>query len=350
MTNNGNDNQPLLQPVRLGALTLANRLVMAPLTRNRSAAGYIPWDLNAVYYAQRASAGLIVSEATAINPLGHGGTNTPGLYTPEQIEGWRLVTRAVHEKGGRMFAQLWHTGRQAPAETIPAGGERQTTSNLTKQGIAAITGEYAQAARNAIAAGFDGVEIHGANGYLLDQFLKTGTNHRSDAYGGSIENRARLLLEVMQAVVEAIGAGRVGLRLSPVTPANDVVDADPQPLFTHVVRALGPMGLAYLHLIEGSTGGPREVDGRPFDYAALRQAWRDAGGTGAWMVNNGYDRALAEQALQQGADLVAFGRPFISNPDLVERLRVGAALNTPDRATFYGGTEKGYTDYPALAA
>ena len=214
-----------------------------------------------------------------------------------------------------------------------------------------IVQDFRHAARHAVTtAGFDGVEVHGANGYLLDQFLKSGANHRDDAYGGSIENRARLLLEVMRAIVGEIGAGRVGLRLSPVTPANDIVDADPQPLFEYVVRELAPLGLAYLHLIEGATGGPREVEGRPFDYEALRKAWRAAGAKGAWMVNNGYDKALAEEALQHGADLVAFGRAYISNPDLVERLRANAPLNAWDSKTFYGGGEKGYTDYPAMKA
>jgi N-ethylmaleimide reductase len=194
------------------------------------------------------------------------------------------------------------------------------------------------------------VEIHAANGYLIDQFLKTGSNQRSDAYGGSIENRARLLLEVVKAVTDAIGGGRTGIRLSPVTPANDVVDADPQPLFEHVVRQLATLNLAYLHLIEGATGGPRDIADRPFDYAALRAAYRAAGGTGAWMVNNGYDLALAGQALHEGADLVAFGRPYIANPDLVQRLRLGGPFNNPDRATLYGGGAAGYTDYPALNA
>jgi N-ethylmaleimide reductase len=208
--------------------------------------------------------------------------------------------------------------------------------------------QYERAARNALDAGFDGVEVHGANGYLLDQFLKTGANQRRDDYGGSIENRARLLLEVMRAVASEVGGQRVGLRLSPVTPANDIVDADPQPLFEYVVRELAPLGLAYLHIIEGATGGPREVEGRPFDYEALRKAWRVAGAKGAWMVNNGYDKPRAEQAVAEGADLVAFGKAYIANPDLVERLRANASWNEPDKATFYGGGAKGYTDYPTL--
>ena len=210
--------------------------------------------------------------------------------------------------------------------------------------------DYVRAARAAVEqAGFDGVEIHAANGYLLDQFLKTGANQRDDAYGGGIAQRARLLLDVVQAVVQAVGGARVGIRLSPVTPANDITDADPQPLFEHVVRALAPLDLAYVHVIEGATGGPREVEGRPFDYAALRQAYTDAGGRGAWMVNNGYTAESAAQAVASGqADIVAFGRAFISNPDLVARLQAGAALNAWNAATFYGGGAEGYTDYPTL--
>lgn len=343
MTNNVTDNQPLLQPVRLGALTLANRLVMAPLTRNRSAAGYIPWDLNAVYYAQRASAGLIVSEATAINPFGHGGTNTPGLYTPAQVEGWQLVTRAVHGKGGRMFAQLWHTGRQAPAETIPVGGERQTTSSLTKQGIEAVIADYAQAGRNAIAAGFDGVEIHGANGYLPDQFLEDGTNARGDEYGGPIENRARFLLEVTRAVISAVGAGRVGVRLSPGGTFGDISDSMPWETFSYAVRELDKLELAYIHLVE-----PRNDRGEPAELATARFRPLIARRT-QLIVAGGYDRASGNAAIAEGAaDLVAFGRLFISNPDLPARFTQEAGLNPYDRSTFYGGGARGYVDYPAL--
>ncbi|MBN9341142.1 MAG: alkene reductase, partial [Comamonadaceae bacterium] len=208
---------------------------------------------------------------------------------------------------------------------------------------------YANAARNAVQAGFDGVEIHGANGYLLDQFLKDGANQRTDAWGGSVENRARLLVQVVSAVADAIGAGKTGLRLSPVTPANDIRDSQPQPLFAHVARQLAPLGLAFIHVIEGATGGPREVEGRPFDYAAFKAAYRDAGGRGAWIANNGYTRDMALQAIASGhADMVAFGRDFISNPDLVERLRQGAPLNAWQRETFYGGGAEGYTDYPTL--
>ena len=234
---------------------------------------------------------------------------------------------------------------------VPSFVDTSTPRALALEEIPGIVEDYRRAAHAAVnEAGFDGVEIHGANGYLLDQFLKTGANQRTDAYGGSVENRARLLLEVTRAVIEAVGdAGRVGIRLSPVTPANDIVDAQPTPLFDHVLRALGPLGLAYIHVIEGATGGPREIADRPFDFAAARATWRAAGGTGAWMVNNGYDRALAEKALASGADLVAFGRPFIGNPDLVRRLKDDVPFAPSDRTTWYGGGAKGYTDYPALA-
>ena len=362
----------LFEPVQVGSLHLSNRIVMAPLTRNR-APDAIPTPLMAEYYAQRAGAGLIISEATAITHQGQGYADVPGLYGTEQLDGWKRVTQAVHERGGRIYCQLWHVGRVSHVDLQPEGrkpvapsaiaaktktyvihggkGSFVATSEpraLDVEEIPGIVRDFRHAARNAIAAGFDGVEVHGANGYLLDQFLKTGSNHREDDYGGSIENRARFLLEVMREVCEEVGRERVGLRLSPVTPANDVVDADPHKLFDYVVRQLAPLGIAYLHLIEGATGGPREVDGRPFDYDAMRHAWRAAGAKGAWMVNNGYDRALAEKALALGADLVAFGRPFISNPDLVERLRSDAPLNALVTETLYGGGAQGYTDYPAL--
>ncbi len=363
----------LFEPVSAGALSLSNRIVMAPLTRNR-APGAVPTSAMATYYRQRASAGLIITEATAISHQGQGYADVPGLYAPEQVTGWQQVTGAVHEAGGRIVTQLWHVGRVSHNELQPGGGApvapsaiRANTKTVLIRGgvptfvdtsepralsideLPGIVDDYRRAALAAVEAGFDGVEVHAANGYLLDQFLKTGSNHRTDAYGGSIENRARLLLEVMQAVTQAIGGGRVGIRLSPVTPANDVVDADPQPLFEYLVRQLGPLELAYVHVIEGATGGPRELPDRPFDYPALRAAWRAAGGQGAWMVNNGYDLTLARQALSEGADLVAFGKPFIANPDLVERLRRGGPFNAPDRRTFYGGGEQGYTDYPMLA-
>jgi N-ethylmaleimide reductase len=365
----------LFEPVQAGVLHLANRIVMAPLTRNR-APGALPTALMATYYSQRASAGLIVTEATAISHQGQGYADVPGIWSAAQVAGWKKVTNAVHAEGGKIVVQLWHVGRvshndlqpDGQAPVAPSAITARTKTYLIKDGIGAfvetsapralaidelpgIVQDYRRAARNAIDAGFDGVEVHGANGYLLDQFLRSGSNHRSDAYGGPIENRARLLLEVMQAITAEIGGGRTGLRLSPVTPANDASDPLPQPLFDYVARQLAPLNLAYLHFIEGQTGGARDyVQGeQPFDYAALRTAYRGAGGQGAWMVNNGYDKALAEQSLADGADLVAFGKLFIANPDLVQRLRRGAAFNTPDRSTFYGGGARGYTDYPALA-
>jgi N-ethylmaleimide reductase len=364
----------LFDPVQAGDLALANRIVMAPLTRNR-APNAVPRDITATYYAQRASAGLLITEATAISQQGQGYADVPGLYGSEQLDAWKRVTDSVHAEGGKIVVQLWHVGRVSHTELQPDNGKpvapsaitAKTKTVLIKDGVPTfvetsepraldaaelpgIVHAYAAAARNAVeTAGFDGVEMHGANGYLLDQFLKTGSNKRTDDYGGSIPNRARLLLEATRAVVDAVGGGRTGIRLSPVTPANDAHDTDPQPLFDYVIRQLAPLGLAYIHVIEGATGGPRELDDRPFDYEALKAAYREAGGKGAWMVNNGYDKPLAEEALKEGDDLVAFGRPFISNPDLVRRLREGAPLNPWDKNTFYGGGEAGYIDYPALA-
>ncbi len=362
----------LFDPVTAGDLHLANRIVMAPLTRNR-APDAIPTPLMATYYTQRASAGLLITEATAICHEGQGYADVPGLYGTEQLDGWKRVTKAVHDAGGKIVCQLWHVGRVSHVElqphfqkpVAPSAIRAHTKTVLIKDGvptfvdtsepralepeeIPGIVQAYRHAAMNAISAGFDGVEIHAANGYLIDQFLKTGANHRKDDYGGSISNRARLLREVVAAVTDAIGGGRTGIRLSPVTPANDIVDADPQALFDHVAHALGRAGLAYVHVIEGATGGPRELPDRPFDYAAFKTAYRQAGGTGAWMVNNGYDLPLAQQAVADGADLVAFGKAYIANPDLVARLRRGGPFNAPDKMTFYGGGEKGYTDYPAL--
>ena len=363
----------LFDPIRVGNMALPNHIVMAPLTRNR-APGAIPTALMATYYTQRASAGLLITEATAISPQAQGYADVPGLWSDAQVAAWRKVTDSVHAAGGRIVTQLWHVGRVSHVDLQPGGQKpvapsaiaAKTKTVLIKDGqpvfadtsepraleaseLPGIVDDYRRAARHAIAAGFDGVEVHGANGYLLDQFLKTGANLRTDHYGGSIENRARLMLEVMRAIVQEIGGERTGLRISPVTPANDIVDADPQPLFDHLVRQLAPLGLSYLHVIEGSTGGPRDLPDRPFDYASLKATYRTAGGQAAWMLNNGYDGALAAQALAQGADLVAFGKAYIANPDLVRRLREGAEWNKPDRATFYGGSEKGYTDYPALA-
>ncbi|NQW92654.1 MAG: alkene reductase [Polaromonas sp.] len=363
----------LFDPVIAGDLQLANRIVMAPLTRNRSPDA-IPGPFVATYYAQRASAGLIITEATAITQQGQGYSDVPGLYGTEQLDAWKKVTHDVHAAGGKIVVQLWHVGRVSHTSLQPDHGAPVAPSSITaktktvliKDGVPVfvetsepralraeelpdLVHSYQAAARNSIeTAGFDGVEIHAANGYLLDQFLKTGANKREDDYGGTIENRARLLLEVTRAVTSAVGGGRTGIRLSPVTPANDVVDADPQPLFDYVVRELASMNLAYIHIIEGATGGPRELPDRPFDYALLKAAYREAGGKGAWMVNNGYDKTLAQDAVAEGDDLVAFGRPYIGNPDLVARLKKGAALVESNKATWYGGGAEGYTDYSAL--
>ncbi|MFM8866489.1 MAG: alkene reductase [Limnohabitans sp.] len=369
----------LFDPTTAGALRLSSRIVMAPLTRNR-APGALANARMASYYRQRANpatgAGLIVTEATAISHQGQGYADVPGIWSAEQVAAWRQVSDAVHAEGGRIVMQLWHVGRISHTSLQPGGAAPVAPSAITAKSktvllvdgqakfvetsapraleaseLPGIVQDYRRAAANAIAAGLDGVEVHAANGYLIDQFLRRGSNQRSDAYGGSIDNRARFLREVMQAVVDEIGGERTGIRLSPVTPANDASDDAPQPLFTHVVQALAPLGLAYVHLIEGATGGPREHQQgpAPFDYAALRQAYRAAGGQGAWMVNNGYDLPLAQQALAEGADLVAFGRPFIANPDLGARLKQGGPFNTLDRATLYGGGDAGYLDYPSLA-
>ena len=365
----------LFEPVQVGALQLANRVVMAPLTRNR-APDAIPTALMATYYTQRASAGLIITEATAISQQGQGYSDVPGLYGSEQLDGWRRITDSVHAAGGRIVVQLWHVGRIShtslqPGQDAPVAPSAITAhaqTALIDGGVArfvptsapraldaaelpGIVHDFQAAARNAVeSAGFDGVEIHAANGYLLDQFLKSGSNHRMDDYGGTVRNRCRMLLEVVQAVADAIGGDRTGIRLSPVTPANDAYDARPQPLFEHLVHHLAALDLAYLHIIEGATGGPRTLADQPFDYRALRKAYRQAGGTGAWMVNNGLDAPLAREALAHGADLMAFGRAYIANPDLVARLRAGGPYAKADPTLYYGGGAHGYTDYPALPA
>lgn len=355
----------LFDSFRLGDVTLSNRIVMAPLTRNRAVAGFVPSPLAVEYYAQRADAGLIITEASQISQQGQGYQDTPGIYTDEQVAGWRKVTDAVHAKGGHIYIQLWHVGRVSHTALQPNGGapvapsavraETKTYVNncfaetsepraLELSEIPGIIEDYRRAAANAIRAGFDGVEIHGANGYLIDQFLRDGANKRTDDYGGAIANRARFLLEVVDAVVGEIGAQRTGLRLSPVAPANGLIDSDPQPLFNYVFDELEKRHLVYIHVVEGATQGPRDINPN-FSFDELRVRY-----SGAWMVNNGYDLALATSAVAEGkADLVAFGRPFISNPDLVERLRRGAPLNELDRATLYGGGAAGYTDYPTLS-
>ncbi len=359
----------LFDPIRVGDIALANRIVMAPLTRNR-APGTVPTPLMATYYAQRADpatgAGLIVSEATQISPQGQGYADTPGIHSAEQVQAWRVVTDAVHARGGRIVCQLWHVGRISHEQLQP-GGQPPVSSTaraaagrvlvggafvpcstpraLRTEEVPGIVADYAHAARCAMDAGFDGVEVHAANGYLIEQFMRDSINDRSDAWGGDIDARLRLLVEAVQAVAQAAGAGRTGVRLSPVTPANDAAqDSDPAALYGRGVQRLSDMGLAYLHVVEGSTGGPR--DHAPFDYAALRRPF-----PGCWMLNNGYDRAMALDAVASGrADLVAFGRPFISNPDLGLRLRQGLAWADSNRKTYYGGGAAGYTDYPTAAA
>ena len=354
----------LFEPYALGNLTLANRIVMAPLTRNRAGAGLVPGEFAATYYAQRASAGLLIAEATQVSAQAQGYQDTPGLYTPEQVAGWRIVTDAVHAKGGRIFVQLWHVGRISHVDLQPGGAApvapsalRAETKTFVHNGfvdvsmprallaseLPAIVNDFRQAAANAIAAGFDGVEIHGANGYLLEQFIKDGANQRTDAYGGSIENRARLLLEVVAAVAGEIGADRTGVRISPVSPANAISCSDPQPQYDYIAGQLSELGIVYLHVVEGATGGARDV--APFDYGSLRRRF-----TGTYLANNGYDLDLANTRLTEGqADLFAFGRAFIGNPDLVARLKTGAALAQPDPATLYGGGAAGYIDYPTFS-
>jgi N-ethylmaleimide reductase len=354
----------LFEPVRVGEIELANRVVMAPLTRNRAGAGQVPSDLAVEYYRQRAGAGLIVSEATQVCAEGQGYLDTPGIHSAAQVAGWRRVTDAVHAAGGRIVAQLWHVGRISHVSLQPGGqapvsstSRRAEAKTLTAEGwqpvsapralrtdeIAGVVAAYRHAARCAMDAGFDGVEVHGANGYLIEQFLRDSINDRTDDYGGPVANRVRLLVEVMQAVAAECGGGRTGLRLSPVTPANDAgQDSDPQALYEHAVAQLAPLQLAFIEVVEGSTGGARDF--APFDYAALRRRF-----AGAWMVNNGYQRQMAMDVVAcGGADLVSFGRPFIGNPDLVRRLRADAGLAPFDRKTLYAGGAQGYTDYPAL--
>jgi N-ethylmaleimide reductase len=353
----------LLEPFKLGPITLPNRFAMAPLTRNRALAGFVPNPLAVEYYGQRASAGLLITEATQISQQGQGYQDTPGIYSKEQIAGWRKVTDQVHAKGGHIFLQLWHVGRISHTSLQPNGGapvapsailaKTKTFVNntfadvsepraLELSEIPGIIDSFRKGAANAIAAGFDGVEVHGANGYLLDQFARDGANKRTDGYGGSIENRAKLMLEVTKAVAAEVGSERTGIRISPVTPSNDLSDSNPQPLFDHIVDHLNALKLVYIHVVEGATGGARDI--APFDYHSLRNRFK-----GAYIANNGYDFELANKALSANeADLIAFGKLFISNPDLVERFKRGAPLNTPDRDTFYGGGAKGYTDYPAL--
>jgi N-ethylmaleimide reductase len=357
----------LLSPLRLGRYELSHRVVMAPLTRMRSAAGNVPNKFAAEYYGQRASPGaLIIAEATQVTPFGQGYPGTPGIHSAEQIDGWKKVTDAVHAKGGIIFLQLWHVGRSSHSSFQPGGvlpvapsaiaiksGSSltpewkkvpyETPRALKLDEIPGIIESYRQGARNAMAAGFDGVELHGANGYLIEQFLHSRSNHRTDIYGGSIENRARLLLEVTAALIETWGADRVGVRLSPFGTYNDVGDADPIGLYGHALSRLAELDIAYVSLIEARDAGSMEI-GTPRAVDELRSFWRKP-----LIVAGGFTRESADEAIRSGrADAIAFGRQFIANPDLPLRFKLGAPLNPYDRSTFYGGGAAGYVDYPAL--
>jgi N-ethylmaleimide reductase len=349
----------LFSPIKFGDLELANRIIMAPLTRNRAAEGNIPQAMNVEYYRQRASAGLIISEGSQISPQGLGYPGTPGIHSDAQVEGWLKVTAAVHNEGGKIFCQLWHVGRISHT-TLQINGELPVAASALKpngqiftytglqdfetpralaiEEIPSIIADYVIAAQNAKRAGFDGVEIHAANGYLLDQFIRDSTNQRQDQYGGDINNRLRLLIEVTEQVVAVWGKDRVGVRLSPENSFNDMKDSNPQQTFNAAATRLSDFPLAYLHILEGDMmTGERQLD-----YAALRKCFN-----GYYMANNGYDLALASTAIAEDrADLVAFGKLFIANPDLPYRFAHQLPLNTPDSATFYGGDEKGYTNYP----
>jgi N-ethylmaleimide reductase len=354
----------LFSPVQLGPYTLPNRIVMAPMTRNRAAEGNVPTPLNAIYYAQRATAGLIVTEGSQVSPQGFGYPATPGIHSPEQVAGWQQVTDAVHSQGGRIFLQLWHCGRishpslqidgalpVAPSAIAPAGNAQTYTGSqpfvtpraLELDEIPSVIDQFRQGAKNALAAGFDGVEIHGAFGYLIDQFLQDGTNQRTDSYGGSIENRARFLLEVTETVCSVWGANRVGIKLSPSNTFNDIHDSDPKATFSYAIAALNSFNLGYLHLMEPTPADIRH-GGKPIPVSEFRTLY-----SGTLIANGGYDREKGNAAIANGyADLISFGTLFLANPDLTERLRLNAPLNQADRNTFYGGDEKGYTDYPFL--
>ena len=365
----------LFDPLKLGALQLPNRILMAPLTRSRATPDTrVPTPLQVEYYRQRASAGLIFSEATSVSPMGVGYAATPGIWSEEQTEGWKKVTHAVHEGGGRMVLQLWHVGRisdpiflngalpEAPSAVRPKGfvslvrpqREFVTPRPLEPEEISGIIAAYRRGAENAQKAGFDGVHIHGANGYLLDQFLQDSTNNRSDGYGGPVQNRARLMLEVADACIDVWGADRVGMHLAPRMDSHDMGDSDRLGTFTYVARELGKRGLGWIHAREAqigpdtklvdSQGNPREIKNRESIGPAIKRAFG-----GPFIANEGFTQESAELALAEGtADAVAFGKLFIANPDLVERFAKHAPLNSWESATFYAGGEKGYVDYPAL--
>lgn len=361
-----NGDYKIFTPTRIGDIEVANRIIMAPLTRSRAdeAKGDIPGsDINIEYYRQRSNAGLIISEGTQVSQTGKGYMATPGIYSDAQVDGWKRITQAVHDAGSKIVAQIWHVGRIshpdltggvqpiAPSAIQPQGiaythagkVDIPVPHALTTTEIADVVNEFRRAAANAKRAGFDGVEIHGANGYLVDQFLRDGANKRTDNYGGSVENRCRFALEVIDAAIAEVGAGRVGIRLSPVTPFNDLADSNPQAVFGYLVEQLNQRGIAFIHFIEGATGGSRDVPG--FDFAWARKTYK-----GTYIANNGYDREMAIEVVESGrADAIAFGRLFLANPDLVQRLIVDAPLNTPDPQTFYTPGPAGYIDYPFMS-
>ncbi|MBE9116070.1 alkene reductase [Lusitaniella coriacea LEGE 07157] len=357
----------LFQPLHLGKIALPNRIIMAPLTRARSGVDRVPNDLMLEYYTQRAGAGLIITEGTHISEQGIGWEQSPGIYTSEQVAGWKKITEAVHQKGGKIVLQLWHMGRAShpdfqpgsvlpvSASAIPISGEIHTPNGkkphptpraLTLEEIPGVIEQYVTATRNAREAGFDGVEIHGANGYLIDQFLRDCSNHRVDEYGGSIENRVRFLLEVTEAVVREWSRDRVGVRLSPYNPYNDMKDSDPIATFTHAAAALNPLNLAYLHIMEPLPGHPLAVEGVERATPSMRREFQNA-----IILNGGYDAQKGASAIQDNeGDAIAYGVPFIANPDLVTRFQQRAPLNEANPATFYTHDREGYIDYPTLAA
>ena len=349
----------LYAPFQLADMTLTNRMVMAPLTRNRASEENVPTDMNAEYYRQRATAGLIITEATQVSPDGVGYPATPGIHSDDQVEGWKKVTQAVHQQGGKIFLQLWYCGRISHPSLLPQGKTPVAPSAIRPEGeavtftgmqpfvepraletdeMSGIVKQYRHAAIQSKVAGFDGVEVHAANGYLIDQFLRDGSNHRDDIYGGNVENRMRLLNEVLDAVLEVWPSNRVGVRLTPENSFNSMSDSDPVKHFSYFIKQLNTRKLCYLHILEGDM----LTQQCNLDYAAFRGLYE-----GVYMANQGYTKQRAEQALDHNdCDLIAFGVLFLSNPDLVKRFQTGAALNTVDMDTFYGGDNKGYTDYP----
>ncbi len=351
----------LYTPYQLGDIQLSNRIVMAPMTRNRASDGALPTELMMQYYQQRATAGLIITEASQVSAEGVGYPATPGIYNDDQVDGWRKITDAVHAEGGHIFIQLWYCGRIShpsllPNEQTPVApsaikpeGETVTLKGLQPfveprelltDEIPGIVAQYQHAAKQAKKAGFDGIEIHAANGYLIDQFLRDGSNKRTDQYGGNIENRMRILNEILDAVSQVWASNQIGVRLTPENSFNSMSDSDPVKHFSYIISQLNQRNLAYLHFLEGDMMSQQ----KSLDYSFLRNLYE-----GTYLANQGYSKQTAEQSIEDdNSDLIAFGVPFLANPDLVLRLKTGAALNTPDQSTFYGGDEHGYTDYPFL--